>query len=129
MPEAAYQECRYPRCPNYAVDQGYCVTHASDAARQRRYGNLSPSNSRFRTLRQSFLLRHAICNVCRSEPGIVLDHVVPHRGVPALYWNQANWQALCVRCHGVKTARESWDRGNRRFPRPGLQNFMPPQNF
>ena len=42
----------------------------------------------------------------------VLDHIVPHRGVAALYWDQSNWQGLCVTCHGSKTAREVWGRGS-----------------
>lgn len=34
------------------------------------------------------------------------DHVVPHRGDPRLFWDEANWQALCRACHAIKTARE-----------------------
>jgi predicted kinase len=46
--------------------------------------------------------------MCKREAANVLDHVVPHRGNAELFWAQSNWQALCVGCHGIKTARESW---------------------
>jgi 5-methylcytosine-specific restriction protein A len=36
----------------------------------------------------------------------VVDHVVPHRGDPVVFWDQDNWRALCKRCHDAKTARE-----------------------
>jgi 5-methylcytosine-specific restriction protein A len=36
----------------------------------------------------------------------VVDHVVPHRGDAALFWDEVNWAALCKRCHDAKTARE-----------------------
>lgn len=109
MPDAAYQECRFPRCPNYAVHHGYCETHASSAT-NRRYtepGDLNPSNSRFRRRRHYFLQRHPLCAACHTEPATVLDHIVPHRGVALLFWSERNWQGLCVHCHGVKTARET----------------------
>lgn len=108
MPEAAFQECRFPRCPNYAVHHGYCATHA-EAHTNRRHagpGNLNPSNARFRRLRHWFLMRHPMCAMCIHEPATILDHITPHRGIAFLFWHQPNWQGLCVHCHGIKTARE-----------------------
>ena len=35
-----------------------------------------------------------------------VDHIVPHRGDPALFWDEDNWQALCHRHHSVKTRRK-----------------------
>lgn len=29
----------------------------------------------------------------------VVDHVVPHRGNQALFWDRANWQPLCSSHH------------------------------
>jgi 5-methylcytosine-specific restriction protein A len=29
----------------------------------------------------------------------VVDHKTPHKGDPALMWDEANWQALCKPCH------------------------------
>ena len=42
----------------------------------------------------------------RVVPATIVDHVVPHRGDPDLFWDEANWAALCKRCHDAKTARE-----------------------
>jgi 5-methylcytosine-specific restriction protein A len=39
-------------------------------------------------------------------PATVVDHIVPHRGDPVLFWDEANWQGLCKLCHDAKTARE-----------------------
>jgi 5-methylcytosine-specific restriction protein A len=58
-------------------------------------------------MRRAFMLRHPICAKCKRESSTVLDHIVPHRGVVLLFWSQRNWQALCARCHGIKTACES----------------------
>ena len=66
--------------------------------------------ARWRRARDAFLARQSLCVRCRAagrlEPATVVDHVVPHRGDPALFWDEANWAALCKRCHDAKTARE-----------------------
>lgn len=37
----------------------------------------------------------------------VVDHITPHKGDSALFWDKANWQSLCKRCHdSVKQAEE-----------------------
>jgi 5-methylcytosine-specific restriction protein A len=65
---------------------------------------------RWRRARAAYLARHAVCVRCQAagciEPSTVVDHTVPHRGDPKLFWDQANWAALCKRCHDAKTARE-----------------------
>jgi 5-methylcytosine-specific restriction protein A len=47
---------------------------------------------------------------CRAagciEPSTTVDHIVPHRGDQKLFWDEANWAALCKPCHDAKTARE-----------------------
>jgi 5-methylcytosine-specific restriction protein A len=45
----------------------------------------------------------------------VVDHIRPHMGDPALFWDEGNWQALCdytspFNCHGTKTANEANER-------------------
>jgi 5-methylcytosine-specific restriction protein A len=119
MPQGAYQECRHPLYRNYAVRGGYCRAHATARPSWFR-SDLTPANKRFRKLRHSFLVRHPLCNGCKLEPATVLDHVIPHRGDARLFWDQRNWQGLCVRCHGLKTARELWGRGRwaNHGPRP-----------
>ncbi|WP_231555339.1 HNH endonuclease [Paracoccus sanguinis] len=34
-----------------------------------------------------------------GNPADVVDHITPHRGDEALFWNWSNWQALCAPCH------------------------------
>jgi len=107
MPTAAAQECRSPLCGNYAERNGYCHAHYMDRPRGEYAGNLNPANRMFRCLRHSYLIRHPFCNQCKVKPATELDHIVPHRGNPNLFWAQNNWQGLCIKCHGRKTLSES----------------------
>lgn len=103
-----HQECRFPRCPRYAEPgRGFCSVHI----RERHHpttntGNLRPSNTRFRWMRDAFMRSHPFCAQC-GDLATILDHVVPHRGIARLFWDQANWQSLCTKCHGIKTAAET----------------------
>jgi len=112
MPLAAHRECNAPRCGAYATRNGYCDGHQghhrASVASPVPGANLTPANRRFQWMRRAYLLAHPMCAVCHVEPATVLDHVVPHRGMSTLFWSQTNWQGLCVRCHGRKTARELW---------------------
>lgn len=66
-----------------ARDRGY--THAWEKARAR------------------FLHLHPTCSMCaaagRLTPATVVDHVVPHKGDPAKFWSEDNWQSLCKLHH------------------------------
>ncbi|WP_260427988.1 hypothetical protein [Burkholderia stagnalis] len=42
----------------------------------------------------------------------MVDHRIPHRGDPALFWDQSNWCAMSKPCHDAKTAREDGGFGN-----------------
>jgi len=61
--------------------------------------------------RVAFLMAHPLCVFCEAR-GIVsvatvVDHIVPHRGDMALFWDRGNWQPLCKLCHdSVKQSRE-----------------------
>ena len=59
-----------------------------------------------------FLIENPLCVEClnmgRTEPATVVDHIVPHRGDLALFWDRrGNWQALCVDHHNRKTGKGS----------------------
>ena len=66
--------------------------------------------ARWRRARAAYLACHPLCRHCgaqgRLEPATVVDHVVPHRGDPRRFWDEANWAPACKRCHDRKTARE-----------------------
>jgi 5-methylcytosine-specific restriction protein A len=119
MPDGMRRECRYSStCPGYAEANGYCLAHQRAATlATRRPGQeqgLTPANKRFRQLRRAYLNLHPMCAACSYDEAAILDHRIPHRGNARLFWDQSNWQGLCVHCHGLKTARELWGRG------PGL---------
>lgn len=46
---------------------------------------------------------HPLCVMCQAEGRIeaatVVDHIKPHRGDQALFWDRDNWQSLCKRHH------------------------------
>lgn len=39
-------------------------------------------------------------------PANVVDHVIPHRGNTALFWDRSNWQSLCEHCHNAHKQRQ-----------------------
>ena len=62
-------------------------------------------------LRWSVLVRDAFtCRMCsRTEAKtsqLVADHIRPHRGDVALFWDDANLQCLCKPCHDRIKQRE-----------------------
>ncbi|MGN8819199.1 HNH endonuclease signature motif containing protein [Oribacterium sp. HCP28S3_H8] len=66
--------------------------------------------SRWRRESKKFLQLHPFYEECLrhgiATPATVVDHIVPHRGDPKLFWDRSNWQALCKRCYDRKTGRE-----------------------
>jgi 5-methylcytosine-specific restriction enzyme A len=58
---------------------------------------------RWRALRAEVLAEQPTCVACRAAPSRHVDHRVPHRGDPVLFWDRANLQGLCESCHGRKT--------------------------
>lgn len=80
--------------------------------------------------RAAYLVKHPFCAYCLRDAGIsyqqdavaiglacagkgigqpyaqVVDHIEPHRGDQALFWNKANWQALCSAHHSADKQRE-----------------------
>lgn len=55
---------------------------------------------------KAFLREHPLCECphCdagrkRITPSEVVDHRVPHRNDPVLFWDRTNWQALAKSCH------------------------------
>jgi 5-methylcytosine-specific restriction protein A len=68
-------------------------------ATERGYG------SRWNKARATYLLSHPHCamivadgNRCTRSASVV-DHIKPHRGDNALFWDKTNWQSLCGPCH------------------------------
>ena len=60
----------------------------------------------WRKARIAFLADHPHCAMpgC-TEPATTVDHIIPHRGDRALFWNRANWQPLCAHHHNSTKQR------------------------
>lgn len=111
--------CDEPGCPAI-VPRARCAIHARavDRARgsrqERGYGN------RWARRAALFRARYPLCGMrpgdrppvmsqCflehRTTIGDHVDHVRPHHGDQALFWDElGNWQVLCASCHARKTA-------------------------
>jgi 5-methylcytosine-specific restriction enzyme A len=62
---------------------------------------------RWEKARLLFLAERPLCSACEQQ-GIVtaateVDHLIPHRGDQAMFWDVANWNPLCKPCHSRKT--------------------------
>jgi len=57
-------------------------------------------DGRWSKARRTYLASRPMCCRCPSKATVV-DHVIAHRGDQALFWDKANWQPLCARCHNV----------------------------
>lgn len=42
--------------------------------------------------------------------GLVVDHIIPHRGDQRLFWDTSNWQPLCHDDHDIVKQREEHGR-------------------
>jgi 5-methylcytosine-specific restriction enzyme A len=111
-PEQAEQESAMPLKPPIHRGPGFKSTAEVKRALERERPSAARRGygPRWRKARAAYLARHPLCAACQAEgrvvPATVVDHVVPHRGDAALFWDQANWAALCKPCHDAKTARE-----------------------
>lgn len=78
---------------------------ARDRAADAQRGNAAQRgyDGRWNRARRLFLAEQPLCRMCQAQGIItlatVVDHVVPHRGDPALFWDRNNWQPLCKRHH------------------------------
>lgn len=132
MPKKAFTVCSSPRCNQ--LTHGYmCDEHQpihdkarADAKRKRdndfdnnrrKYKGSTVYNHRWHKARTTYLKSNQLCVKCKEDGQIekanVVDHVVPHKRDQELFWSKSNWQALCVRCHNSKTAREDGGFGRR----------------
>ena len=97
---------RYSRHPIKQLD-----LNKRESASNRGYGR------KWQQARLDFLSLNPLCVTCESQ-GIVkganvVDHITPHKGDMALFWDRSNWQSLCTSCHSRKTASQDGGFGNR----------------
>lgn len=112
--------CNRVGCRNLTT-QRFCEEHRQQDQRDRdRYRGSAHErgyDSRWRRASKRFLRENPLCVRCDTNGFVraseVTDHIVPHKGDMELFWDRDNWQALCKRCHDIKTAREDGGFGNR----------------
>jgi 5-methylcytosine-specific restriction protein A len=63
----------------------------------------------WRRVSKAHLDRNPLCVECLKDgatvPATDVDHIIPHRGDPVLFWDENNWQSLCASHHSAKTGR------------------------
>ena len=66
---------------------------------------------RWKKAAKYYLDSNPLCVMCLSTghetAANTVDHITPHNGDYALFWDSGNWQALCPTCHGVKRLAEN----------------------
>lgn len=109
MPMLPQQPCRVAGCPVL----GPCAKHARPVVVQparRLYDDRRGSSTargydrQWRKLRADFLKRFPMCRLCMRAKAVLVDHIRPKvlGGSDA----EHNLQALCSRCHNIKTGLE-----------------------
>lgn len=60
--------------------------------------------------RARFLRQNQLCLMCKAAGRVteatVVDHKIPHRGDQVLFWDETNWQPLCVTHHSSEKQRQ-----------------------
>jgi len=121
MPYKPACPCHKPGCPNLTNDpSGYCPLHKKEARREQDKARGTSTergyNNRWRKVRKQYLSKHPLCVECQKEDRIVaatvVDHIIPAKDSPELFWDEGNWQSLCKYHHDVKTAKEDGAFGN-----------------
>lgn len=111
LPRMPNHPCAHPGCPSLVPKgQKYCAAHAALHPEEHRSAASRGYNYRWRKVSKAYLHSHTLCEECAKQGRLVkatvVDHIVPHRGDPNVFWDEENWQALCKKCHDKKTGRE-----------------------
>jgi 5-methylcytosine-specific restriction protein A len=111
MPTAARLPCLTPGCPELVDDGGRCARCRPSRHLERNIAGFKwYKRARWchptRGLRARVILAQPFCCV----PGCdrlteEVDHIVPHRGDPVIFWDPDNLQGLCRAHHAAKTRR------------------------
>lgn len=109
MPRKPMKPCKHPGCPKL-TEGFYCEEHENLHRGDRAGAATRGYNRKWQKARTRFLKAHPLCVECQKEGkyvrATVVDHIVPHRGDPVLFWDESNWQPLCKHHHDSKTMTE-----------------------
>jgi 5-methylcytosine-specific restriction protein A len=117
---AAMKYCDEPGCGTMLDRGARCSTHARAVDQVRGSFRQRGYNARWDRRSRLFRARYPLCGMrpgalapvmsrCYDEHRVTVgdqvDHIAPHRGDSALFWDElGNWQTLCSACHTRKTA-------------------------
>ena len=109
MPKKPKRPCSYPGCGRL-IDGRYCDEHRQSIDHQyNRYLRDPDTNKRYgrawKRLRARFLLRHPLCEECKSESRLSVAEEV-HHILPLANGgtnDEGNLMALCKSCHSKIT--------------------------
>lgn len=118
MPPKPLKPCGKIGCQNLTRER-YCEAHQQENRSYDKYRGTAAQRGydyKWRAARKRFLAQHPLCKECfeagRISAAVVVDHIIPHKGDKKLFWDKANWQPLCGRCHNRKTAKLDGGFGN-----------------
>lgn len=79
--------------------------------------------ARWQRMRATQLAAEPLCRFCLDgehvTEAMIADHVEPHRGSEALFWDPGNLQSLCASCHSRHKQAEEHGRTVVRFGADG----------
>lgn len=79
-------------------------------------------NYRWSKVSKQYRVNHPLCVKCEENgkltPVFCVDHIIPvvDKDDP-LFWDESNWQSLCLSHHSEKTAKEDGGLGNKKRER------------
>ena len=128
MPFAPPRQCTAPGCREL-VAGGKCAAHAKQydilrgTSRERGYTSKWAKASRAWRRGEhpdgEFHLEQLFCSDPFGGHGgsdrviaECVDHIQAHKGDMRLFWDQRNWQSLCLKCNSRKAALEEGGFGN-----------------
>jgi 5-methylcytosine-specific restriction enzyme A len=110
MPRKPLRECTYPGC-HQLVSSGRCTKHSRIWCQPSDVKRLYNSR-RWKELRAAQLIKEPWCGDCVAKgiktKATEVDHIKPHKGDSALFFDPDNLQSKCKPHHSSKTAGEVW---------------------
>jgi 5-methylcytosine-specific restriction protein A len=109
MPIRAPRLCKCGKA--VAIGQRCPCTAGADRERKARFDAKRPSSSargygsKWEAARKEWLVKKPYCVRC-GKRGDHVDHITPHRGDMAIFWDKSNWQSLCQYHHNSAKQRE-----------------------
>jgi len=115
----AKRPCAFTQGCTERVESGFCEKHGGKWKNRRSASAGWYDTAKWKNERKRFISEFPLCGMrtrgqkpvmseCHAKqllvPAKQVDHVVPHRGDEARFWDRDGWQSLCASC-GAKKSR------------------------